>query len=286
MWHDAHDGWEMSSKPYRVVERCLCTRYIAPNPAHSSAHGPSLPLRMAAEYDEDHPAHLVLTHLDQLIRGKRPATDAAASLAGWLAVFGRSDRSAFLCVHETLRRDTLRDFLPFHTRQQVDLTQPHAVEWFRRLRPADRTAAVELLDKHESATEIYTDPETHAPVIRLNDADTLWTTVPRRLPTTSPLAELVVGQLVWVRTESGTLYPAPDQERQGYPWHRAGTDWPTRLATLVHVLLDDVAAVPSLAPAPAVSDSLRLFAEQTWPPNWAFTRSQLEAVRDGDPVTP
>lgn len=287
VWHDAHDGWEGSSKPYKVIERCLCPQYIRPNPAHRDAHGPSLPLRMAAEYDENHPAHRVLTRLDQMIRGRQPAdVDAATSLAGWLAILGRGDQSASSCVSGTLREETLRDFLPFHTQQQVDLTQPHAAEWARRLRSAARTAAVELLDKHESATEVYVDPETHAPVIRTNDADALWTTIPRRLPTTSPLAELVVGSLVWVRTESGTLHLAPDQEHQGYPWRRGSTDWPTRLATLVHLLLDDITAVPSQTRGSEVPQSLRLFAEQTWPPSWAFTRGQLEAIRDGGPVTP
>jgi hypothetical protein len=290
VWHNAHDGWEGASKPYRVTERCLCSRYVDPIPSYGPKdHGPSLPLRLAAEYDEDDPAHRVLMQLNHLIRHGRPPSggmDAGVNRAGWLTIFGRSDPSAVLCVKGALGLNKGPDLLPFDGRQKIDLAQPHGAEWYRRLRPVARTAAVELVDPFGSATETLTDPETHAPVIRTADG-TLWTAVPRQLPTTSPLTELIFGQIVWVRTESGTLYPAPHQHHRGYrPWDRDRdrVDWPTRLAHQIHLLLDDITAIPTLPADSTVPETLRVFTEQTWPANSVFTRNQLESIRSGKPV--
>jgi hypothetical protein len=66
--------------------------------------------------------------------------------------------------------------------------------------------------------------------------------LPRRLPATAPLAELIVdcrGHSLWVRTEDGTLYPAPGGVYD-LAWGYSGSV----IAALVERHLDDVNTEP------------------------------------------
>ncbi len=201
--------------------------------------------------------------------------DESVRRAGWLEILARRDNLAALCARQLIMWDGGSDF-PSSNPESVASGSRHGQEWARRLIPAPRTAAVEQLDPDRSATEILVDPETDAPVIRDHDGS-LHTAIPQRLPAVSRLAELILDQPIWVRTEDGTLYPAPQDHYYGLNWGYSGTG-PGVLAALTAKLLDDVntMAADGIAEAPP---GLERLMEQAWPPGTILTRAQLEAAR-------
>jgi hypothetical protein len=164
--------------------------------------------------------------------------DEAVRRAGWLEILGRRDHLAALCVRQMMAWNGGSDF-PWSNPASIDIKSRFAREWERRLVPAPRTALIDVLDPEHSAIAILMDPETDAPVIRTEDGSLL-AAMPQRLPTTSPLAELILERPIWVRTEDGTLYPAPRDHYFGLNWGYSGSG-PGSLALLAHRLLDDIA---------------------------------------------
>ncbi|MFF3733345.1 hypothetical protein ACFYXM_24265 [Streptomyces sp. NPDC002476] len=83
--------------------------------------------------------------------------------------------------------------------------------------------------------------------------DVIETVAPQRLPAHSPLADLTIGRghnSVWVTTQDGTVFPAP-QIGGGYTYGYAGGG-PIALARLIGLLLDDITHT-----APATTDNYR-----------------------------
>jgi hypothetical protein len=85
-----------------------------------------------------------------------------------------------------------------------------------------------------------------------------------------------------VRTEDGTLYPAPKDKYYGLSWGSYAGSGQGSLALLISRLLEDINArgADSLAGAP---DGLEKLTQMDWPPGTVLTRAQLEAARDGRP---
>jgi hypothetical protein len=106
--------------------------------------------------------------------------------------------------------------------------------------------------------------------------------VPRRLPATSRLAEWIVdadGDKSWIRTEDGTLYPAPVGNRD-VCWGHDGF-----IAPLVERLLDDINAEPldqAIAPS---HNQLTPLTQRKVPNGTVFTRAELQDARN-TPWTP
>jgi hypothetical protein len=103
--------------------------------------------------------------------------------------------------------------------------------------------------------------------------------IPQRLPTTSPMAELILDRPVWVRTEDGKVYPAPQDAYYGTSWGYAGSG-PAALALMIHRLLDDITAqaADDIGGAPP---TLELLTQVDLPEGTVLTREQLEAAREG-----
>ena len=168
----------------------------------------------------------------------------------------------------------------------VDLPASHRVlvypgrsewagEWADRLEPARRTAAHDALRAEGTFLQ---DPLTTAAVTRRADG-VLVAALPRKLPASTPLAELILDQLIWVRTEDGTLYPAPHPETYGLTWGYSGAG-PGTLARVIDALLDDITAT---APdeTDGAPDGLVKLARTKLPRGTVLTRRDLESARAG-----
>jgi len=110
------------------------------------------------------------------------------------------------------------------------------------------------------------------------------TAAPQRLAAISPLCELILGNPIWVRTNDGTLYPAPRSATTGLNWGYAGSGHGA-LALLVIRLLDDITSEPA-DQASGAPDGLETLMEQKWPAGTVLPRAVLEAARDGRPYEP
>jgi hypothetical protein len=201
--------------------------------------------------------------------------------AGWLEIFERTDLLAAECVREVSEWDGGADF-PFSNPEQIDPTTEYGAEWAARLEPIKRTAAFESIDDFDDQCETLTDPKTGAPVVRESDG-LLLAAIPQRLGTFSPLAEVILDSPIWVRTEDGTLYPAPKDSYWGLSWGYPGSG-PGSLALLISRLLDDITArgADNATGAPA---GLEKLTQTEWPCGTVLTRAQLEAARDGRPYS-
>jgi hypothetical protein len=198
--------------------------------------------------------------------------------AGWLAILGRTDRLAAECVRQVKMWDGGRYF-PFSNPEQINSTTEYGAEWSARLEPIERTVVFEFID-FGGECKTLTDPVTEAPVVRQPNG-LLLAAIPQALDTFSPLAEVILDSPIWVRTEDGTLYPAPKHSYWGLNWGYPGSG-PGSLALLIHRLLDDINArgADDATGAPAGLEELTQF---DWPRGTVFTRAQLEAARAGRP---
>jgi hypothetical protein len=200
---------------------------------------------------------------------------------GWLEVLSRQDNLAAACVRQKIMWDGGRDF-PSSNPETIDPHSGHGQEWAQRLVPAPRTAAIEALDSRHLATAVLVDPETDAAVIR-DEHGKLHAAIPQRLPATSSLAELILDHPIWVRTQDGTLYPAPKDHYFGLNWGYSGSG-PGALAVLADRLLTDINAVAAdtINGAP---EGLAQLMRKKWPMGTVLTRLQLETARDAPPGT-
>ena len=252
-----------------------------------------MPRRLADEYSPDSPAHQAMMSVERRLQHRpshgKPrdtaeddwAENVAVMRSGWLTILSRGDWKAFSCFAGARGRLGIPTrLLPFRGRCAVDPTTRHGVEWGARLRRLSApTAALVIVlgDEAQHATGQLVDPETQAPVFP-HSSGALLTTVPWRLPTAEPLAELLVGQVMWVRTADGTLYLAPDQPCL---WPSdALEEVATRLASLADRLLNDITtdfadARPRQPPPPGLTRLLTT----AWPDGTSLSRTALESAR-------
>jgi hypothetical protein len=207
--------------------------------------------------------------------------DETVRRAGWLQILARDDNLAALCARAMIMWDGGSDFLS-SSPENIDSGTSYGLERAQRLIPAPRTAAIEQLDPNRDAVEILVDPETDAPVIRWADGQ-LSAAIPQRLPAVSPLAELILDKPIWVRTQDGTLYPAPQHPHYGINWGYSGSG-PAALAVLADKLLADINATGGdlVTEAP---DGLYELMTREWPKGTVLTRAQLQAAKDSRPGT-
>ncbi|MEO7194341.1 MAG: hypothetical protein ABIZ05_05895 [Pseudonocardiaceae bacterium] len=196
--------------------------------------------------------------------------------AGWLEILDRTDQLAAECVRTVEMWNGAADF-PFSNPEEIDPASEYGAEWAARLEPIERTAAFELID-FDGQCETLTDPATGAPVIRQSDG-VLLAAIPQRLATFSPLAGVILDSPIWVRTEDGTLYPAPKDNYYGLSWGYGGSG-PGSLALLIHRLLGEITARGADG-ATGAPEGLEELTQTEWPPGTVLTRAQLEAARDG-----
>lgn len=204
--------------------------------------------------------------------------DLAVIRAGWMDVLNRTDQLAAECVVEAAKWDG-GSFFPHASVEEVDPASQYGAEWCARLEPVVERKAV-YWRLGDGDREAFVDPECDAPVVR-KDNGKLLVAVPQRLPTTEPLTEVILDTPIWVRTEDGTLYPAPRNEYFGLSWGYGGSG-PGSLALLIHRLLVDTTA-PGADDINGAPDGLEELTQLDWPHGTVLSREVLEAARDGRP---
>ncbi|MDT7787220.1 MAG: hypothetical protein QOF58_5639 [Pseudonocardiales bacterium] len=254
-----HGSTESALMDLDILRECLARTTNPELPGESTTTVAAVPLPVPDEATNPHPGEAVLR-------------------AGWMDILGRTDQLAADCVREAVSWDGGKLF-PHASVEEVDPAGEFGAEWFARLDPVTERRAVyqRLGDGEEDA---FVDPECDAPVVRKRDG-TVLVVVPQRLPTTEPLAEVVLDLPIWIRTADGTLYPAPRNHYYGLNWGYGGSG-PGALAVLIHRLLHDITApgVDNLNEAPL---GLYELTELKWPRGTVLTRAVLEAARDGLP---
>lgn len=127
----------------------------------------------------------------------------------------------------------------------------------------------------------FLDPVTGAPVLEgldyHGDVEEYVSLLPRRLPTASPLAELIIdgdGHYNWIRVADGTLYPAPGGEYD-VSWGYSGSGF----GPLVERLLDDITSPPIDRWVDPSSNELTALTKSPMPNGTVLTRAQLETAR-------
>lgn len=197
----------------------------------------------------------------------------------WRQILERSDKLAVDCVHNTVDIPAgVRADFP-HMHHIAIPRSKHGQEFLDRLDPAAYRAVFVMLDPAGGHTR-WIDPLSDTPVTIGPDGDHVRALAPYRLPSFSPLAELILDGDIWVRTEDGTLYPAPHDDYHGLGWGYGGSG-PTTLAVLAGRLLDDITAAgagfgPDDRPAPGLHELMK----QPWPAGTVLTRAQLEDAHD------
>jgi hypothetical protein len=148
----------------------------------------------------------------------------------------RDDWLAEKCMEALFAWDGGKDLAHAHT---IDISPDSTAgrEFVDRLEPATRTAQYMILDPGKEATAMV-DPVADAPVV-VSENGSITALAPNRLPATAPLAELILEEPIWIRTEDGLLFPVPRNAYFGLSWGYSGSG-PSARAALAAQLLDDV----------------------------------------------
>ena len=183
--------------------------------------------------------------------GRAEATDDDEQIREGVAeLCRRTDDLAVECLHHT----TLwtNRYMPFggaFALTETDATDAGR-EWIGRLKKVKPTAIHRLRETDtRPIDDNLVDPVTAIPAITkrghymFSPADEIsyHSYAPRRLPAGSRLTEVIIDNPIWVRTQDGTLYPAPVMDAPGISWGYPGTG-PGTLSVLIGRLLDDGSA--------------------------------------------
>ncbi|RLK58350.1 hypothetical protein [Actinokineospora cianjurensis] len=272
--------------------------------------------RMALLYPDDHVAHRALIHSARVIANRgdagdctdlpilaerladeslsgehimlaaeaapnpardEPVLDETIRRAGWREVLHREDRLAQECVEVMLASGGGKDWAHAHT---ITIpANPYGAEFLARLEPAPPRALYHGLDPHRRTTAMI-DPRTDIPVAvpveEYKEFEEIRAFATHRLPTTNPLAELILDGPIWVRTDNGVLYPAPQDAYYGLNWGYSGSG-PRVLAALITALLTDITARGARLDDPADDGLITLF-RRKMPNGTVLTRAELQAA--------
>lgn len=204
----------------------------------------------------------------------------------------RTDDLAVECL-ENIKMWSSKD-LPFGEAFSITTTPTTAAasEWIQRLQPTKPTAIHRVWEREvKEVTGNFTDPATHSPVVtkqgyymfRPTDEISYHSYTPRQLPAGSAITEVILDNPIWIRTQDGTLYPAPATEGRGLTWGYQGTG-PGTLATLIGRLLDDGTS-PALTYADDIhtEPNLEAFLADKYKPGTVLPRDILQRIRQNGP---
>lgn len=216
--------------------------WITGDPEFNDAHHPHSPHKLT-EREIALPA--VARHVAEPPSPRDAGITTTAERAAWLELLDFDDVLAEDVVR--LCSDTLTYF-PWAFRETITTEHGFAGrEWIGKLVPTRLTRGTlgyfGPSDEHCPITGTYTEPVTGAPVVAYDDPVTGLTYVtpkPKRLATTSPLAEVILEDTVWIRTQDGGLHLCPTAD-DGPTWGYEGTG-PGICATTVGRLLEDISA--------------------------------------------
>ncbi|WP_370942198.1 hypothetical protein AB5J62_24125 [Amycolatopsis sp. cg5] len=204
-----------------------------------------------------------------------PEPDETLARAGWQDVLRRSDRLAEHCVR-LIRAWDGGPLWPYAHTVSIPRGTEAGAEFLARLEPSPRTAAHYAIDVERTARPMV-DPDTDIPVALPDGDGQILAIALQRLPTTSPLAELILEETIWIRTQDGGLFPAPHNHHSGLLWGYEGAG-PSALAALANALLVDITAEGASSSDNTPPGLHNLF-QRPWPSGTVLTRTQLKAAR-------
>ena len=227
-----------------------------------------------------------------VLRPEDPELDETVRRAGWAQIVERRDVLAAAAANAVLRWDGGKAWPVGATAQFDPASCAAAAEWTACLRPAPAgqppTVLEHLLLEHISSVdrgELLYDEASGCPAVRRTDhlgKVTLYACVPQRISTLAPLSEVVLSDnAVWIRTNDGGLWLAPELRGRGISWGYSGSG-PLTLATLLDRLLNDITSPPVSTyegpPPPGLRSLLEATPRQG---TTIYNRAQLLAARAG-----
>ncbi|WP_406307989.1 hypothetical protein [Streptomyces griseoaurantiacus] len=163
--------------------------------------------------------------------------------AGWSRIAASTEPDAVAALGVARSRDPR--LLPYGALTEVPAKPDTVVaRWARRLVPCDPIAGHIELAGDRSVDAFFLDPVTGMPAVRTQGDKPRWFFfAPLRLPSgRGKLASAILYAGVWITTTDGQVHPAPCDPRE-HLWYGDGWgDRPTEAATVIHQLLDDLAA--------------------------------------------
>jgi hypothetical protein len=224
----------------------------------------------------------------------RPADDEPGEMtrrAGWAQITERRDVLAEAVARVVLDWDSGRSWPAPDVAEFDPVSSPAAAEWTGRLRPApaDQPPTVlerRLLDRigDTDQGELLYDDASGCPAVRRTDhlgKVTVFASVAQRISTVAPLSAVTLGgRTVWVHTEDGGIWLAPELPGHGLSWGYSGGG-PVALAELLGHLLDDITS-PAVSRDTEPDDGLFSLIKNT-PKDTVttYSRAQLLAARTG-----
>ncbi|HEY1823791.1 MAG TPA: hypothetical protein VGG83_28125 [Trebonia sp.] len=228
----------------------------------------------------------------------RPADDEPGEMtrrAGWAQITERRDALAEAVAQVVLQWDGGRSWPAADVAQFDPVSSPAAAEWTERLRPAPVGQPPTVLERrlleHIGSTDhgvlLYDDASGCSAVRRTDHLGkvTVFASVAQRISTVAPLSAVTLGgHTVWVHTEDGGIWLAPELPGHGLSWGYSGGG-PVALAELLGNLLDDITS-PAVSRKTEPDDGLYSLVENTPKDSvTTYSRAQLlAAARDESPL--
>lgn len=227
------------------------------------------------------------------MRSAEPEPGETVLRAAWSQITERRDTLAWAVAQLALMWNGGQEWPGGESAQFDPESSRAAAEWTAQLKPAPAgrppTVLERLLLEHVDAAdqgELLHDETSGFPAVRRTDhlgEITVFASIPQRISTVSPLAEVTfAGHTIWIRTEDGRLWLAPEMSGAGLSWGYSGGG-PVALARLLDMLLDDITA-PPVQPGDAKRPNDGLLALVESAPQDGVTvykRAQLLAARAG-----
>jgi hypothetical protein len=224
----------------------------------------------------------------------RPADDEPGETtrrAAWVQITERRDVLAEAVAQVVLDWDGGRQWPAPDVAQFDPVSSPAATEWTERLRPAPAEQPPTVLERRllanigstDHGVLLYDDASGCSAVRRTDHLGkvTMFASIAQRISTVAPLSAVTLGRhTVWVHTEDGGIWLAPELPGHGLSWGYHGGG-PVALAELLGHLLDDITS-PAVFRKTEPDDGLYALVVSTPKDSvTTYSRAQLLAARGG-----
>jgi hypothetical protein len=224
----------------------------------------------------------------------RPADDEPGETirrAGWAQITERRDVLAEAVAQVVLQWDGGKSWPAAEVAVFGPVSSPAAAAWTERLRPAPAGQPPTVLERRllenirsTDQGELLYDDASGCSAVRRTDhlgEVTVFASVPQRISTVAPLSAVTLGgHTVWVHTEDGGIWLAPELPGHGLSWGYSGGG-PVALAELLGYLLNDITS-PAVSRETEPDDGLFSLVKNTPKDDvTTYSRAQLLAARTG-----
>lgn len=217
--------------------------------------------------------------------------DEMTRRAGWAQITERRDVLAEAVAQVVLQWDGGQSWPAADVAEFDPVSSPAAAEWTERLRPAPADQPPTVLERRllenirsiDQGVLLYDDASGRSAVRRTDHLGkvTVYASVAQRISIVAPLSAVTLGgHTVWVHTEDGGIWLAPELPGHGLSWGYHGGG-PTALAGLLGNLLHDITS-PAVSRKTEPDDGLYSLVVNTLKDSvTTYSRAQLLAARTG-----